>query len=69
MAKTKKKQVKPDSAVASLTRSDYIVPTPGLEYVYFTHGSNTVAAEFGLTRSRLARYIGRKYKGSLGLKA
>ena len=65
----KKKRVKPDAAVVILTRSDYTAPKPGLEDVYFTHGLNTAASEFGMTRSRLAIYIGSKDKGSLGLKA
>ena len=56
-------------AAASSTRGEYKALTPGLEDVYFTHGSNTTAAEFGVTQSRLSRYIGSKYKGSLGSKA
>ena len=53
----------------SSTRSKYTAPTPGLEDMYFTHGSNTVAAEFVVTRSRIARYIVSKDKGYLGSKA
>ena len=65
----KKKRVKPDAAAVSSTRSEYTASTPGLEDLYFTHGLNTMAAEFGVTRSRLAIYIGSKEKGSLGSKA
>ena len=69
MAKIKMKWVKPDAAAVSSTRREYTAPTPGLEDLYFTHGSNTVAAEFGVTRRMLTRYIGSKDKGSLSLKA
>ena len=69
MAKTKKKRVTPDAAAVSSTRSECTAPTPGLEDVYFTHGSNTASEGFGMIRSRLARYIGSKDKGSMGLKA
>ena len=65
----KNKWVKPDAATVSLNKSDYTAPTPGLEYVYFTHGPNTTVPEFGVTQSRLARKIGSKDKGSLGSKA
>ena len=68
MAKIKMKRVKPDAAAVSLTRSKYTAPTPGLEYVYFIYGLNNAAGGFGVTRIRLARYIGRKDKGSLGSK-
>ena len=44
MAKMKKKLVKPDAAAVSSTRSEYTAPMPGLEDVYFTHGSKTAAA-------------------------
>ena len=66
IAKIKKKRVKSDAATASLTRRKYTAPTPGLQDVHFTHGSNTAAAEFWVTQSRLARYIVRKDKGYLG---
>ena len=69
MAKMKKKQVKPDASAVSLNRSKYMAPTPWLEDVYFTHRLNIEAAEFGVTQSRLARYIGSKDKGSFGSKA
>ena len=69
MAKMKMKQVKPAAAAVSSARSKYTAPTTGLEDVYFTHGSNTAVAEFGVTRSRIIRYIGIKDKGSLVSKA
>ena len=47
MAKTKNKRVKSDAAAVNSTRSEYMAPTPGLEGVHFTLGSNTAAAEFG----------------------
>ena len=47
MAKMKKKRVKPDAAAVSLTSIEYTSPTQGIEDVYFTHGLNTAAAEFG----------------------
>ena len=59
---------KQEAAAMSSTRSDYMAPTPGLEDVYFTHGYNAAAEEFGVTQSRLVRYIGSKEKGSLGSK-
>ena len=65
----KNSQVKPDAAAVSMTRSDYRAPMPAIEYVYFTHGSNTAAAYFGVTHSRLARYIGSEDRGSLVSKA
>ena len=64
----KMKQVKPDAAAVSSTRSEYTAPAPGLEDVYVNHGSSTLEEEFWVTRSRLARYIGSKDKGYLGSK-
>ena len=68
MAKMKMKCVKPYVASVSSTRSEYTSPTPGLKDLYFTHGSNTAVAKFGMTRRSIARYIGSKDEGSLGSK-
>ena len=47
MAKMKKERFKPYAAAVTSTKSEYTKPKPALEDVYFTHGLNTAAAEFG----------------------
>ena len=57
-----------NTAAAATPISKFTAPTPGLEYVHFTHGNNKAAEEFGIIRIKLFRHIGSKYKGVMGSK-
>ena len=58
-----------NTATAATFKSKFTAPTPGLEYVHFTHRNIKVASEFGIVRRKLARHIVSKDKDDMGSKA
>ena len=67
---TRKKHRSRPSGGQSVSTSDikFKSPTPGLEYMKFTHRTSMAAAEFSEVQSKLSRYVGSKVKGAMGAK-